>query len=299
LALDGGEIEGGSANLHCPADGWRGERDEATGVWEMVHSDRPVLQARFLKEYARVRHAEGRGADGDDAIRRLPWAASHDSQAGAWAIRARSYAHLRRRILHHLPPGRRVLDLGAGNGWLSRLLVQDGHRAAAVDLFDDANDGLAAAARVAPPWRYPCIRADFDHLPLVAAGVDLVIFNASLHYSPDPRTSLREALRVLTTDGRIVVLDSPCYRTAQSGRRMVAERRVAYQERYGFASDSLGSREFLVPAEMHAIAAELGLVWRRSRPWLGGRMAVRPLLARLRRRRPPASFPLWVGQRVV
>ena len=290
----------GEGGPRCPVDGWHGSApEEPGGVWTLLHSTRPEDVARFESEYVRVRHAEGRGSAGIEAIRRLPCARRGEPMAGAWAVRARSFAHLDQRVLRRLAPGSRVLDIGAGSGWLSRILASRGHRPAAVDLLADELDGLGAAARAAAPHRYPCLRAHFDHLPLAAGVVDLVVFNASLHYAERVRDTLREALRVLAPDGRIVVADSPCYARAESGRQMVAERKAAFEVRFGFPSDALGSREFLVPSELLDDGVALGLRWHRSRPWLGTRMALRPLRASLLAQRPPASFPLWVGRRVV
>ena len=84
-----------------------------------------------------------------------------------------------------------ILDLGAGTGWLSHRLARLGHYPCAVDLTIDRRDGLGAARHYTPDW--PLVQSDFAHLPLGAAQVDMVVYNASLHYSIDYRTTLREA----------------------------------------------------------------------------------------------------------
>ena len=59
-------------------------------------------------------------------------------------MRAQSFATLR----HLLSPIRRdsllVLDLRAGNGWLSHNLTALGHLCIALDWLDDSEDGLGA-----------------------------------------------------------------------------------------------------------------------------------------------------------
>jgi hypothetical protein len=124
----------------------------------------------------------------------------------------------------------------------------------------------------------------------------MVIFNASLHYSENYEETLIEALRVLSSNGKIIVMDSPVYHNAESGEQMVAERKSAFLSRYSFASDSLKSEGYLTYKRMDELGRALGVSWRHIRPFYGVRWAVRPLWAHLRGRREPAEFGLWVGK---
>src|SRR5437868_5658951 len=54
----------------------------------------------------------------------------------------------------------RILDLGAGNGWLANRLAERGHRVIAVDLLDDPLDGLGAARHYAAA--FSALLAEFD-----------------------------------------------------------------------------------------------------------------------------------------
>jgi hypothetical protein len=90
-------------------------------------------------------------------------------------------------------------------------------------------------------------------------------------------------------------MDSPVYRRSSSGEKMVEERKTDFMKRYGFASDSLQSENFLTYTRMRELGKSLGVRWRRIRPFYGLRWALRPLMAFLRRRREPAQFGLWVG----
>src|SRR5260370_16718616 len=93
----------------------------------------------------------------------------------------------------------RILDLGAGSGWLSARLTEVGHSCVAVDWLDDAEDGLGAIRHY--PIRFTCVQADFDDLPLAPGQFDVAIFNASLHYSNDPARTLRQP-RAMLPPGR-------------------------------------------------------------------------------------------------
>jgi SAM-dependent methyltransferase/uncharacterized protein YbaR (Trm112 family) len=189
----------------------------------------------------------------------------------------------------------RIVDLGAGVGWLCHRLAQLGHHPLAVDLSLDDRDGLAAARHYRPAW--PRFQAEFDHLPLAAGAADLVIFNASLHYSADYEVTLAEALRVLAGSGALVILESPIYRRPESGRRMVEERRAEFARRFGTRSDALPSRDYLTWPEIADLERRLGLRCERITPWYGWRWALRPWLARIRRRREPSRFVILLVTR--
>jgi SAM-dependent methyltransferase len=145
---------------------------------------------------------------------------------------------------------------------------------------------------------WPVVQAEFDRLPLARGTADLVVFNASLHYSTDYAVTLGEALRVLAPGGRILVVDSPVYVHESSGLRMVAERHADFEARFGTRSDSVPSIEYLTEGRLRDLAAELGLRWRRSTPWYGWRWWSRPWMARIRRRREPSRFHVLVAERV-
>jgi len=185
-----------------------------------------------------------------------------------------------------------VLDLGAGNGWLSNRLAEAGYRPCAVDLSADAGDGLGAACHFAGDW--PCIVADFDRLPLADGAADATVFNASFHYSTDYAATLAEALRVTRAGGAILVMDTPVYRDAGSGRRMLAERAQEFERRYGERSDTRAVEGFLTPARIAELGGQHGLVWRAQKTWHGLRWLVAPVVERVRgRREPPAFDILW------
>jgi ubiquinone/menaquinone biosynthesis C-methylase UbiE len=199
------------------------------------------------------------------------------------------------RLQNPLERSLKILDLGAGNGWLSNRLSAQGDRVLAVDLLVNEQDGLGA-------WKYyensfTPIQAEFNHLPVMDRFADAVIFNASFHYSENYSETLKEALRVTSPGGLVVIMDSPVYRRGDSGEKMVAERQAQFTEKYGFASDNLQSENYLTYTRLKQLADELHLTWKRITPFYGLRWAVRPLISGLLRRREPAKFHLLVGRK--
>lgn len=95
----------------------------------------------------------------------------------------------------------------------------------------------------------------------------------------------------------IVISDTPWYRQDRSGRQMVAERQAMFRMRYGTASDSLRSVEYLTDERLQELSARVGVVWSFHAPYHGLRWALRPLVAQLRRRREPSRFRIYVARK--
>jgi SAM-dependent methyltransferase len=266
-----------------------------------VATPRAEALARFRESYGAHRAAEGRGAGGTAELLALPYLHA-GPQAAQWRIRSRTYDAFVARVLTPLARevGRplRILDLGAGNGWLSYRMTLLRHDATAVDVRDDSVDGLGAAAGYDPhlPKPFRKMVASFDALPVRGGAYDLAVFNASLHYALDLAATLREAARAVRPGGRIAILDSPFYRREEDGRAMVEEKRRRAAERFGGRADVLVGLpfiEYLTARGLADASAPLGLRWRRHRVRYPLSYELRPLVARMRRRRAPSRFDLW------
>jgi SAM-dependent methyltransferase len=277
------------------------EMRSESGIWDALPPARKTRFQRFIQEYESVRAAEGRGGNGRSYYAALPYQDATGRHAFQWHIRSRSFRYFEREILRSLERKHQrplvVLDLGAGNGWLSYRLTLRRHCCVAVDLLVNDFDGLAAASHYAPLLPHPltCFRAEVDRLPFADEQSDCVIFNASLHYSEDYAYTLAEALRCLRGGGTLAIVDSPWYRSEASGAAMVTERRDDFTRRFGFPSDALASQEYLTDARLAALETELGIQWTVHRPWYGLRWAARPLIAKLKGKREPSSFRIYTA----
>lgn len=247
---------------------------------------------QFLEDYAKIRAAEGRGSGDSSYYRALPFSDLTGRNAAQWRIRACTFNYLKQKLLPRSTCN--ILDLGAGNCWLSYRLAELGHAPVAVDIFADPRDGLGAARHY--PAHFPVIESGFDDLPFRAARFDLAVFNSSIHYSSDYARTLSEARRCLRPEGRVVILDSPVYKRREYGEAMRAERQTSFVRQHGFRSEALGSIEFLDLEMLKDLERKLSLTWEIHRPWYGLPWHLRPLRARLKGQRPPSRFWILVGK---
>jgi SAM-dependent methyltransferase len=273
--------------------------EEKDGILVAAAPDRLAYYADFIADYERIRAAEGRGSRDKSYYLALPHQDTTGNNSGQWKIRARSYDYLIRQVLSPSSDGKTVLDLGAGNCWLSFQLARRGYRPIAVDLITNSQDGLGAAIHYEHELgsSIPRFQAEVNCLPFQDAQFNCVIFNASFHYSENYETTLREALRCIKPDGVVVICDTPWYSREESGEQMVAERRGYFRDRFCTASNSVHSQEFLTDERLRSLGEALSIRWTMHRPWYGWRWAVRPWVARLRRRREPSKFHIYVARK--
>jgi ubiquinone/menaquinone biosynthesis C-methylase UbiE len=272
-----------------------------SGILDALPPERAVHYARFVVEYERIRAAESRGSENESFYLGLPYTDVSGKNRKQWEIRAHSYDYL---VAHVLKPnfpsgGARILDLGAGNCWMSFRLAVAGHHPFAVDLLSNDSDGMGAAEhyRGRLPKLFPRVRAELARLPFQNEQFDTVIFNASFHYAEDYEAALREALRCVKTGGMVVISDTPWYAREKSGRQMVAERQALFLHRYGTASDSIKSLEYLTDERLRTLEEQMSIRWTTYSPWYGFKWCMRPLVAKLRNGREPSRFRIYVARK--
>jgi SAM-dependent methyltransferase len=126
-----------------------------------------------------------------------------EDQAGNWLAWARTpghdaYWHYREAFFPLVPPpGWRTLEIGCGEGRVTRDLAGRGHRVVGLDC-SRALLGHAVAADAGGCY----VRADAAALPFGSGAFDLVVAYNSLMDVEDMPGSVREAARVLEAGGR-------------------------------------------------------------------------------------------------
>lgn len=106
-----------------------------------------------------------------------------------------------------------VVDLGAGTGKLTRLLVAVGHRVTAVEPLPEM---LAQLERAIPGVR--ALEGSAEAIPLPDASIDVVTAAQAFHWF-DHGPALREIARVLRPGGRVALI----WNTRDESKPWVAE----------------------------------------------------------------------------
>ncbi len=162
---------------------------------------------RSLKKVLEERGEHSREFFNSQAVQNMP------SPGQSW----RAMSHGLIRLIHN----QRIVDLGCGNGRLSKLLAQSGNQVTGIDnseeqirlareksIHADKAEKSAHPNKSSKPEKNPI----FLHAPMEATGLpanafDLVILSQSLHHAAKPQQALLESHRLLVSGGRILILD--------------------------------------------------------------------------------------------
>ena len=192
------------------APGLEGGKNGFGPVW-------PLLQSHF--ETA-ADTAEGRADDARlEEVRRVRKENFDDHGADGGRgqiIPGRSWAAWARALGHLLPP-LVVADLGCGDGYLTVELSRFAKKVIAVDRSEAAlarAREMAKRRRLTPAHRSSSEggnvewkRGELEKLPLKDASVDVALLSQALHHASSPEKALAEAVRIVKTGGRVLLLE--------------------------------------------------------------------------------------------
>jgi len=132
--------------------------------------------------------------------------AGPDTRDARQLVPGRSWAAWSRALGHLLPP-LDVADIGCGEGYLTLEAAQWARTVVGVDRSTDVlarAKALAARRRVTNvEWK----KGDLAKLPLKDASVDVALLSQALHHATEPKRAIAEAVRVLRSGGRLLLLD--------------------------------------------------------------------------------------------
>jgi ubiquinone/menaquinone biosynthesis C-methylase UbiE len=128
----------------------------------------------------------------ENAEQWIRWARSTELDHAFWRLNLPSLLELLP------PPGRLTVDVGCGEGRLSRVLREHGHTVIGIE----SSPALAEAARKADPG-FEVHVADAARMPLSDRAADLVVASMVLQSMDDPGSVIQEIARVLAPGGRL------------------------------------------------------------------------------------------------
>jgi SAM-dependent methyltransferase len=118
--------------------------------------------------------------------------------------------------------GRRILDLGCGEGLLTWTLADRGARAVGIDVDRAMLDVASARSAHSQRQRPRFVEGRIEQLPFPDGSFDVVVIVAVLCLVADRAGAVREAARVLRPGGRLVVGDLGRWSAWAARRRVKA-----------------------------------------------------------------------------
>ena len=106
-------------------------------------------------------------------------------------------------------PGDRVLDVGCGTGYFTRILARAVAPSGTAEGIDPSPDGITRARRITRLANCTFSQGIGEALEAGDGAYDVVVSSLMIHHLPDELRpqAIREMLRVLRTGGRVLVAD--------------------------------------------------------------------------------------------
>ncbi|MDP4264757.1 MAG: class I SAM-dependent methyltransferase [Bacteroidota bacterium] len=188
-----------------------------------------IILNDFEKLYIQLKEKEGRVYT-DEQVASLPDVAEIHPHYKEWQARKESFqklvTYLKKR--NHLKD---FLEIGCGNGWLSRQLASlPGSRVIGTDInFTEIQQGATVFKDI------PNLHFIYGH-PLQGmfeeTKFDVIVFAASLQYFSPLRETIKNSLQLLRPHGEIHIIDTHFY--PLSGLSAAKKRSLLYFEAVGF-----------------------------------------------------------------
>ncbi len=106
-----------------------------------------------------------------------------------------------------LQSGMTVMDLGAGDGYLSRAVARYVKKVVAVDISGEMLRELAKKAAAESIANIETLESDGCDMPVEDASMDIVCASMYLHHIEEPEQAVKEMKRVLKPGGKVFLAD--------------------------------------------------------------------------------------------
>jgi len=273
--------------LHCPACAAR--YPVINDIPALVIPDHKEAVADFCRKYDALRLQEGWASAMPNYYQSLPFRDLSERHSREWQWRVKSFRLLQKWLEQNYAKTRlRILDIGAGSGWMSRELAAN-HDVLAID----ANAGPHGLAALPLAQRdFMAVQAELECLPIASNSFDIAIANASLHYTRHVEAVLDKISRVLRPGAKLIVMDSPTYPTYAAALAAHERTKIYYSQigvpelaqNYGGLANTifLQQQNFKFACLRHDFTKIL-LLQKWGREKIGAPVAAR--------------FPIWIGER--
>lgn len=95
-----------------------------------------------------------------------------------------------------------ILDVGCGNGWVSKKLIPTGRKVISMDI---STENPVKAVREVQHKNHAGLIADAYNIPLKEDSIDCIIASEVLEHVQDPKTFITHLIKLLKHDGKLII----------------------------------------------------------------------------------------------
>ncbi len=160
---------------------------------------------RQEKSYLSLRTKEGR-IHSDQIVQQLPFVERSHIHYKEWRTRQHAFKILKK-YLKSKNKTLRILDLGCGNGWMSRRLMDLGNEVIGLDINTDE---LKQATRLFQNANLQFLNQDIFERPQIGK-FNCILLASSIQYFSNFKELIELLKTYLTPDGEIIIMESHFY----------------------------------------------------------------------------------------
>lgn len=200
------------------------------GIWRYVGDEFSVQLQDYLPKFEALREQQGMRIPDKNLLLKLPFGEA--AEDGTWAWKRQSMALLFDEIEDM--EYNQVLEIGAWNGWLTKLLSKRSREVLAVDYFEDPTDGLGAMQLYSK--NITALQCNVASFPSEFAKMkfDLIVLTHCVAFQADPAQYLIDLVPLLNSGGQLLALGTTYFKDPSKKQKEVEAFKARNKKENGF-----------------------------------------------------------------
>ncbi|MFL5752235.1 MAG: class I SAM-dependent methyltransferase [Bacteroidia bacterium] len=129
--------------------------------------------------------------------------------------------------------GKKVLEIGPWNGWLSHHLHKGGADLLCLDYFVEPPHGLRTKEYYHDP-SWTSVQCDIENLDFLVPGFDYIILNHQLQFCSDPQKLIEQLFPLLNRGGKMLIIGMTIFQNPLKKEKKTEQFRKYYLNNYQF-----------------------------------------------------------------
>lgn len=200
------------------------------GIWRYFDATFAEKLDEYLPKFVALREQQGLRVSATELLLKLPFGEAADDSNWEWKRQSMELLFEEIGDMEYTS----VLEIGAWNGWLTKLLSRKSKEVLAVDYFDDEADGLGAMRHYsANITALQCNVAQFPQ-EFKKMKFDLIVLTHCIVFQADPAQYLIDLVPLLNSGGQLLALGTTYFKDPSKKQKEVEAFKARNKKENGF-----------------------------------------------------------------
>lgn len=202
------------------------------GIYSVLKPETRQRLSIFLKQHLEMQHSEAYPFLSPEEIRKFPFIDKplYRDEIFTRKQDLRMIDHL---LQEYYSKGKRALEVGGWNNWLTRHLYSKGLHVVTADIFDDENNGLGSRRHFQSPG-WTSVQMDVQQPEIFNTTFDVIILNHFLQFVSSPHEIVFAYKQLLRPGGIMLLTGLDFYHDTEPRIKKTRDLREACFKKHGF-----------------------------------------------------------------